>query len=126
MKRLLKISFFALILNVNLACQSSQETGIKTVDKTDIESDVIGKAVQLVDVRTVEEYEAGHIGNAMNYNIIDSASFLKQIQNLDKTKPVYLYCKMGGRSNRAAELLKEEGFTKIFDYSGGYNDWISQ
>ena len=87
---------------------------------------VKGNNVQLVDVRTPEEYAAGYIGEAVNYNIIDSETFLRQIEGLDKEEPVYLYCKMGGRSNRAAILLKEKGFTAIYDYSGGYNDWVSE
>lgn len=83
-----------------------------------------GKDVQLVDVRTPREYELGHIDGAINYNVKDSLTFLKQISVLNKKKPVYLYCKMGGRSNKAAQILKEKGFLTIFDYSGGYDDWI--
>jgi len=91
-----------------------------------MKTDVVGKNVQLIDVRTMEEYEAGHIDDALNFNIIDSETFVKQIENLNKNEPVYLYCKMGGRSSRAADILKEKGFTKICDYSGGYNDWVSE
>lgn len=113
-----------------LACQDNPKKqvhgmdGISIIDKEDVKTHVIGKEVQLVDVRTAEEFAAGHIGHAVNYNIIDSQTFLKQIERLDKNKPVYLYCKMGGRSNRAALLLKENGFTEIYDYSGGYNNWV--
>ncbi|GMN10331.1 hypothetical protein MTsPCn9_12540 [Croceitalea sp. MTPC9] len=108
------------------ACQNKEGQRIKIVDKEDIKSNVIGKNVQLVDVRTLEEYESGHIDNAVNYNIINRDTFLIQIQKLNKNQPVYLYCKMGGRSNRAAKLLKEQGFEKIFDYSEGYNDWVTE
>ncbi len=108
------------------ACQTNEGQVIKVVDKAAIKKDVIGKNTQLIDVRTPEEYASGHIGNAVNYNILNKDTFIIQIQKLDKNQPVYLYCKIGGRSNRAANLLKEQGFKKIFDYSGGYNDWVKE
>jgi len=107
------------------ACNTSMGQTIKIINKEAINKDVVGKQVQLIDVRTAEEYEAGHIDHAVNYNIINGDTFLIQIQKLDKNKPVYLYCKMGGRSSRAAKVLKEQGFKKIFDYTGGYNDWVT-
>ena len=91
-----------------------------------MQQEVVGKAVLLIDVRTQKEFNAGHIEDAVNYDIIDSEAFLLQIADLDKDRPVYLYCKRGVRSGRAAKLLKKEGFTRIYDYSGGYNDWVKQ
>ena len=106
-----------------LSCQGQKDSSIQIVDKMHIKSEVIGKEVQLIDVRTPAEFEAGHIEGASNFNITDSATFLEQLASLDKNKPVYLYCKLGGRSGKAAQILKKEGFTNIFDYSGGYQDW---
>ena len=123
MNQLIKNSFVLLFILQLTACDSQQKATISKLDKDAFSEAVIGKEVQLIDVRTLEEYEAGHIGNAINFDIFDGDNFLKQISTLDKDEPVYLYCKMGGRSNRAAEILKTEGFTKIYDYSGGYNDW---
>lgn len=118
--RYLKIALVFLFIG----CNNGTPT-LEVVDKNYVKKEVVGKDVQLIDVRTPEEYEGGHIDDAVNYNIIDSDGFLKQIESLDKEEPVYLYCKMGGRSSRAAQLLKEQGFTKIYDYSGGYNDWVT-
>lgn len=83
----------------------------------------LGADVQLVDVRTPEEYAAGHIENALNYNV-NGPDFASQVAGLDKSKPVLLYCKMGGRSARAAKSLKEMGFTSIYDLEGGYTAWV--
>lgn len=116
--------FWFLSLSLWVSC-TSQNASITKIDKAYLINQVIDKEVQLIDVRTPEEFESGHIGDALNFNIIDSNTFLKQIQNLDKEKPVYLYCKMGGRSNRAAQVLLENGFTQIYDYSAGYNDWVT-
>lgn len=127
MNRFARVGAVLFSLALVVACQTKKSnTTIEVIDKVYLTDEVLGKDLQLVDVRTPEEYEAGHIGDAVNYNIIDSELFLSQIDQLDKEKPVYLYCKMGGRSNRAAELMKEQGFVKIYDYSGGYNDWVSE
>lgn len=115
---------YILIFILFLACQTNKAQTIQIVDKAVIKTQVIGKKVQLIDVRSPEEYAAGNIDNAVNYNIANEDTFLIQIQKLNKNQPVYLYCKAGVRSNKATKLLKEEGFTKIFDYAGGYSDWI--
>lgn len=81
--------------------------------------------IQLVDVRTPEEFEAGHIESALNYNI-NGADFASQVEGLDKSKPVLLYCKMGGRSARAAKQLKEMGFMTLYDLEGGYTAWSQE
>ena len=122
--KMCSVCFVVLLLGIS--CKSKSEKGITKVDKAFMQETVVGKDVQLIDVRTPEEFDSGNIDGAVNYNIINRKAFLKQIENLDKDKPVYLYCKMGGRSNRAARLLKREGFTQIFDFSGGYNAWVKE
>lgn len=82
--------------------------------------------VQWVDVRTAREYAAGHIDDAINIDFLDTATFKDKVEDLDKEKPVYLYCQVGGRSKQAAELLKDMGFTSIFEYSGGYGEWSKE
>jgi len=114
---ILVLSFFC------FSCKSSSSQEIIVVDHEVMLKQVAEKEAQLVDVRTKGEYEAGHIGDAVNFNIGDNEKFLKQIKSLNKAEPVYLYCKSGIRSKRAAELLQKEGFTQIFDYSGGYDNW---
>ena len=117
-------SYCCLVLVLAFSCKRKTPEQITIVDKAFLKEEVIGKPVQLIDVRTQEEYDSGHIDDALNFNIINNETFLEQIETLDKNEPVFLYCKMGGRSNRAALLLKDQGFTKIYDYSGGYNDWV--
>ena len=125
MKNIVRLAVVSFVLLWTVSCESQQKPFIKKIDKATVQAEVIGKEVQLVDVRTPGEYKEGHIDDAVNFNVNDEA-FLNQIETLDKNKPVYLYCKMGGRSNRAAELLKSKGFTQIFDYTGGYTDWSSK
>ncbi len=86
--------------------------------KNQIESD----DVILVDVRTPEEYNEGHINDAMNIDFMND-TFAEEIQKLDKTKPVYIYCRSGGRSGEAAKEMSELGFEKVYDLSGGIKNY---
>jgi len=82
------------------------------------------KEAQLVDVRTEEEYAEGHLSKSQNINI-RSADFDGKIGKLDKAKPVFVYCRSGGRSSSAAEKLAELGFTEIYNLDGGITKWES-
>lgn len=79
-------------------------------------------SVQLVDVRTPNEYKVSHLKGAQNI-CVTSDNFKEKVKTLDKNKPVYVYCKMGTRSATAAKLLKDLGFTKIYDMDGGILLW---
>lgn len=79
--------------------------------------------VQLVDVRTPKEHNDGAIPNSVNIDFYkDDFSDLMN-KSLDKSKPVYVYCKSGGRSGKTCNKLVNEGFTQIYDLQGGYTAW---
>jgi rhodanese-related sulfurtransferase len=80
--------------------------------------------ILLIDVRTPQEYQQGHIENSKNINIAGD-SFKEEIQKLDKSQPVYVYCKVGGRSARATSMMKEMGFEEVYDLEGGIRNWES-
>lgn len=81
--------------------------------------------VQLVDVRTPEEYNGGYITGAVNMDFNNEA-FEEQIKELKKDVPVMVYCKAGGRSEQAAALLAEKGFKEVYDLKGGMMAWERQ
>jgi len=82
------------------------------------------KSVQLVDVRRSDEFEAGHIENALLINVLDSLTFMdKANAMLDKSRPVAVYCRSGKRSKDAARKLSRKGY-KVFDLDSGYLGWI--
>ncbi len=112
-----------LLLLCCFSCLSQEEKGIYIIDAQSIKTTVIGKDVQLVDVRSEEEYNRGHIDDAININIANKERFTSEIQKLDKTKPIYIYCHSGVRSRRASRLIKELGFTSIYDFTGGWSVW---
>jgi len=78
--------------------------------------------MQLVDVRTPNEYKSGHITNAININYYDQ-DFSAQISKLNKSKPIYVYCRSGVRSKYSSQILKKLGFKKIYNLKGGILNW---
>lgn len=83
----------------------------------------IAKAnVQLLDVRTHEEFLQGHIPRSMQANWNNSEEFSSRAEGLVKQKPVYLYCLVGARSTDAAAWLQAKGYTTV-QLKGGFMQW---
>ena len=77
---------------------------------------------QILDVRTPEEFSGEHLNDATNVNWNDP-NFVSNASKYDKSKPVFVYCKVGGRSKQAAEKLSELGFSEIYNLDGGIMKW---
>lgn len=107
---------------MTLSCQSQSDSKIKVLPKEAYQVEIAKRNVQLVDVRTPEEFSEGAIPNALNINV-NGDSFESEIQKLDKTQPVYVYCRSGARSQKAAQKMIELGFTQVIDLEGGYMSW---
>jgi rhodanese-related sulfurtransferase len=80
------------------------------------------KAGTILDVRTPEEWAEGTLKDAVKIDY-QGNNFETEIERLDKNAPVYVYCKRGGRSSSAADILKEKGFTKVYNLDGGITSW---
>jgi rhodanese-related sulfurtransferase len=83
------------------------------------------QSLQLLDVRTPEEYGVTHLKSSQNI-CVTTPGFEEKAAKLDKSKPVYVYCKSGGRSARASKILSDMGFTQIYDIQGGITNWQAQ
>ncbi|MDR2855060.1 MAG: rhodanese-like domain-containing protein [Methanomicrobiales archaeon] len=83
----------------------------------------LGEELQILDVRTKEEYALGHIPDAHNINIKD-AEFRDQISLLDPNMPTLVYCKSGARAESAASILVSEGFTEIYLMKAEFSSWM--
>ena len=104
-----------------LNCHSQQTDNVKKESVAGFKK-ALEKEIQLVDVRTPSEFSEGYISYAENINVMAS-DFEQKIQKLDKEKPVYIYCRSGQRSNKAAQKMKELGFEEIYDLEGGILAW---
>jgi rhodanese-related sulfurtransferase len=81
---------------------------------------------QIIDVRTKAEFDAEHIQGAVNIDI-NKIDFQKRInKKLKKDKIVYIYCRTGVRSLRAATILSNLDFTRIYNLEGGLEAWKKQ
>ena len=112
--------FFILLLLFTASCSSAQNT---TVSPSEFQKAVKEKGVQVLDVRTPEEYDEGFISGAVLANWNDQTSFQQGIADLDKTQTVYIYCKSGRRSAAAQEWMLANGFTKVVNLEGGILAW---
>lgn len=77
----------------------------------------------ILDVRTIEEVEEVAIPNALHIDIYKGQGFLDEIEQLDKSKNYFVYCKSGGRSNQACLLMGQLGFENTFNLLGGITEW---
>ncbi|NBC26150.1 MAG: rhodanese-like domain-containing protein [Bacteroidetes bacterium] len=78
----------------------------------------------IIDVRTPAEYRKGHLAVADLQYDFNSGEFEEKVDELDKDRTYYLYCRSGNRSGKAAEMMKTRGFEDVHNI-GGYNDLVS-
>ena len=119
----MKNIFFFLLLLLFTSCNSQQP--FKSIDATEFEKGIGQANIQLVDVRSSEEFKEKHISRATNINI-NGENFETAMNRLDKTKPTYIYCLAGGRSNKASEWATANGFTQVYNLEDGINSWIKE
>ena len=117
---MLRFVFFFLLLVCS--CQIFESNEINEISVAQFieiqDSDYI-----LVDVRTIEEYESGHIQDAVNFDFY-SESFQNDILSLDKSSSIILYCRTQNRSTKTANYLKENGYKEITVLEGGITSWV--
>ncbi|MEM1084294.1 MAG: rhodanese-like domain-containing protein [Verrucomicrobiota bacterium] len=96
------------------------ETSKVTIEEAE---KLIEKKVQVLDVRTEEEWSAGHLEGAVRVDVLEDDFAEKVVEAVDPKKPVLVYCRSGGRSARAAKQLEKLGFVRISDLDGGITAW---
>ena len=77
----------------------------------------------LIDVRTQDEFDLGHIDSAINLDFY-SDTFQNEILSLPKNEKIVLYCRTNNRSSKTATILKENGFKDILVIRGGITEWV--
>jgi rhodanese-related sulfurtransferase len=77
----------------------------------------------ILDVRTEDECNEGMIPGAINIDIYKGQGFIYLIEELEKTKNFYVYCKSGGRSGQACSIMNQLGFEKTYNLLGGMMEW---
>lgn len=77
----------------------------------------------VLDVRTDAEVADGIIENAIHFDIYKGQEFISEIEDLDKSKNYYVYCRSGKRSGQACQIMAQLGFDNAFNLEGGMLEW---
>jgi thioredoxin 1 len=93
-----------------------------TLSPIEYQNALENREIILIDVRTAEEYATGAIANAKNIDYLQD-DFESKILNLDRNRPIYVYCKVGGRSGDAVEVFRKNGFHHVVNLKGGIMAW---
>ena len=115
-----RIAILSLIFTFSCELLSSPEINIIS------ESDFIelqDSDYTLIDVRTQDEFDLGHINSAINLDFY-SDTFKNDILSLPKNETVVLYCRTNNRSSKTAAILKENGYRDVLVIKGGINEWV--
>lgn len=123
MERLKNVLLLFFIFAMNSCVQCSHTGGrFERLSVAEFKEFIANPDVQLVDVRTAEEYNAGHIPGSINIDVLQGHEELAT--KLDPDRPVALYCRSGRRSETAGKVLKAVFFRNVVDLEEGYNGWM--
>ncbi len=103
-------------------CKESSAQQSKLVEPQEMVDVLVSKDVLLVDVRTPREFQMGFIENAINIDF-SLPNFQAELEKLDSSKPIVVYCRSGRRSAISTNNFVKAGFTEIYDLKGGIINW---
>lgn len=127
MKNLTSLSFFVLfVILLSSSCNSSNNGGINFQLNASEFSDKISSTpgAVVLDVRTEGEFSQGHIQNAVNISWNDP-TFDGKINNIPKNSPIFIYCLSGSRSMSAANFMRRNGYSNVYELMGGMMKWTA-
>ena len=78
--------------------------------------------IAILDVRTAKEFADGHVAGAVNIDV-NQADFAQKIDELDRSKPYIVYCRLGRRSSKAVGIMATKGFKNLYNVSDGFVGW---
>ena len=122
MKNFMAMAAMALVFT---ACTpgAKKQSAFTSVSVEQFAADIANPQVQLVDVRTPREHAAGSIPGSMNIDVKSDDFATCASRQLDKERPVAIYCRSGRRSKTAADILVGLGY-KVIELDSGYNGWV--
>ena len=116
--------FFLLFSLLVFSQENTQVYEVLSYD--DFKNQINNDNVLLFDIRTMDEFNSGHLKGSINIDFYEEKLFDKFFKKVNKSKPIYIYCRSGNRSKKSSEKLKNLGFFKVFDLEGGYKNWIKK
>ncbi|MDE0916871.1 MAG: rhodanese-like domain-containing protein [Flavobacteriales bacterium] len=122
--RFIQITFFVALVGIVFACSDQPQHSSITTLTTAAFEEMIQKDVILLDVRTPDEFNEGHLENALAMDYYND-DFEKRLMELPKGKAIYVYCQAGSRSSSASKIIADQGHTQVYNLLGGINAWES-
>lgn len=113
----------ALLLMSVISCTSSAQSGFKNAPIAELTQLKNEKKAVVIDVRTPAEWQQGVIAGADLFIDYNGANFKQEIAKLDKSKTYIIYCRSGGRSTGASQVMSEAGFKNVINMQGGISSW---
>lgn len=116
---MLLLGIIFIFLAVSCSAKQNNEHILKNITASEATEMIAkDKTIIVVDIRTKEEFDSGHIAGAINFDYYSQA-FKSQIDSLNKTKSYIIYCRSGNRSGKAMVLFEELGFREVYNIADG-------
>tara|TARA_B100000927_G_C16453026_1_gene464644 strand:+ start:1496 stop:1867 length:372 start_codon:yes stop_codon:yes gene_type:complete len=113
--------FVFILFSNNVSCQSN----INQISNSKLVELMAKEDIQILDVRTENEFKDGAIEGAVNIDFWDPDFERKVLSRLNKRRTTVVYCAAGGRSEMAYKLLAKKGFKMLYDLKGGYERLVN-
>jgi rhodanese-related sulfurtransferase len=124
MKPILIVVILAVVALATYACSKGGKEPFRNLTPDEFEKLITEQKVQLLDVRTAEEYAEAHLSGSIHIDVLQDSFAQKVTVLLAKDTPVAVYCKSGRRSRNAAEVLVKKGYT-VYNLDSGITGWMS-
>ena len=113
------------------SCTTDSDSSSTAIEPKTINEEEFNKLAKdsntvIIDVRTPGEVSEGYISGATLFFDYNDANFESNIEKLDKSKGYIVYCRSGGRSSEAAEILTQKGIKKVYNLDGGISNWTGE
>ena len=125
MKQAVAAIVFTILVAMPAAVWAGGEVVIEAVSPATFKQKMDTMEGTLLDVRTPKEYQEGHLIGATNMNFFDE-DFKARLEALPKEKTYFVYCRSGGRSGKTREIMRQAGFQRVYDMSGGFSQWSAE
>lgn len=120
--RLIYFTAILSIMTLTAQAQFLEQSIVKHVRAAEFLDIIEEDKGQLIDIRTPKEFDIGHIEGAMMIDYY-APSYKTNLDQLDKEKPIYIYCRSGNRTSRSVGLIQQLGFKEIVNLQYGLVDW---
>ena len=118
----MKHILYLVIAILLISCSNTNSQIIENLDASKFETLIKMQDGIILDVRTSQEFYSGHISEATNLDYYKD-DFKEKLNIMRKDVPIYVYCRSGGRSTKAAVYMENLGFSKVYNLNGGIGAW---